>query len=366
MSNSRNILHVISQIDGYRTARQLRRLALEQLADGCRPSIVALRANRQVCVAWEKAGLHCRVLQRRWRFDPFAAWRLSDCLLRDQPDVIHAWDIGAVNYAAAARLRAARVPLVATLLTAPPPTYWLANQVDRLAVGSARLSDEYATRGIAKEKLIVAPPAVDRSSATSLPRDQLLKGLGLPADAQLIAVAGPLTRAQRLDEAIWCFELVRTLNERAVLLVFGDGPERERLERFTRLVSEPAAVRFLGYREDLGRWLSQADVFWHPGEESSISSAVLESMAARVPVVASDLPAHRELIEHGRTGLLAPIGSRAGLARHTLRLLEDATLASEISVAAAEEVAKRFSPSAMVGAYRDLYRHLRGPVEPLE
>ncbi|MCH8840157.1 MAG: glycosyltransferase [Planctomycetes bacterium] len=366
MSESRNILHVISRLDGYGTARQLRNLAREQLAAGCRLRIVALGANRQVRTEWETAGLHCRVLQRRWQFDPFTAWRLSDQLQHDRPDVIHAWDIDAVNYAAVARLRAARVPLVATLLMRPPATYWLVNQVDRLAVGSASLCRDYAARGVATEKLIVVPPSVCRSPASSLPRDQMLDGLGLPNDAQLIAVAGPLTRAKRLDEAIWCFELVRTLNERAVLLIFGDGSERQRLERFTRLVSEPAAVRFLGYREDLGHWLSQADVFWHPGEEASISAAVLESMARRVPVVASDVPAHRELIEHGRTGLLAPIGSRAGLARHTLRLLEDADLASEIGGAAAEEVSKRFSSSAMIGAYHDLYRRLPGFAEPLE
>ncbi len=366
MSESRNILHVISRLDGYGTARQLRNLAREQLAAGCRLRIVALDANRQVRTEWETAGLHCRVLQRRWQFDPFAAWRLSDQLRHDRPDVIHAWDIDAVNYAAVARLRATRVPLVATLLMRPPATYWLVNQVDRLAVGSASLCRDYAARGVATEKLIVAPPSVCRSPASSLPRDQMLDGLGLPNDAQLIAVAGPLTRAKRLDEAIWCFELVRTLNERAVLLIFGDGSERQRLERFTRLVSEPAAVRFLGYREDLGHWLSQADVFWHPGEEASISAAVLESMAQRVPVVASDVPAHRELIEHGRTGLLAPIGSRARLARHTLRLLEDAKLASEIGEAAAEEVSKRFSSSAMIGAYHDLYRRLPGSAEPLE
>jgi glycosyltransferase involved in cell wall biosynthesis len=366
MTEPRNILHLISHLDGYGTAGQLRKLAREQLANGCRPSIVALRANRQVRTAWEKAGLRCRVLQRRWRFDPFAAWRLSDRLLRDRPDVIHAWDIDAVNFAAAARLRAARMPIVATLLMAPPTTSWLSSQVDRLAVGSEKLSREYAERGIVAEKLMVAPPAVCRSSETSLTREQMLAGLGLPEDAQVIAVAGPLTRAKRVDEAIWCFALVRALNERAVLLIFGDGPERHRLERFTRLVSDPATVRFLGYRDDLRLWLSRADVFWQPGEQAAISSAVLESMAEQVPVVASDLLAHRELIEHGRTGLLAPLGSRAGLARHTLRLLEKADLTSEIGGAAAEEVLKRYSSAAMKGAYRDMYRHLPGFAEPLE
>ena len=357
MTEPRNILHVISQLDGYGTARQLRILARGQLADGSRVRIAALRANRPVRAAWEADGLSSSVLERRWRIDPFAAWRLSRELLDDPPEVIHAWDLDAVNYVAAARLRVGSVPLVATLLT-PPAGSWSVNQVDRLAVGSEALRRDYAARGVAAEHLVVAPPAVSRRPATALPRDQMLAGLGLPVDAQLIAVVGPLTRAKRLDEAIWCFELVRTLNERAALVIFGDGPDRSRLQRFTRLVSDPAAVKFLGYRDNLGAWLTQANVFWHPGEEPSISSAVLESMAGHVPVVASDVPAHRELIEHGRTGFLAPVGSRAGLTRHTLRLLEDADLAREIGRTAAEEVSKRFSAAAMTSAYRNLYRQL--------
>jgi len=366
MSEPRNILHIISRLDGYGTARQLLHLAREQIAEGYRLRVVALESGRQVRASWEKIGLPCRVLQRRWKFDPFAAWRLSDLLLQELPGVIHAWDADAVNYSAVARLRVARVPLVATFLTAPPVDHWLASQVDRLVVGSSKLSHEYAKRGVASEKLIVAQPAIGRIPESSLSREQMLTALKLPTDSQVIVVAGSLKRSQLVDEAIWCFELIRALNEQVVLLIFGEGPDRERLERFTRLVSEPAVVKFMGYRDDFRHWLSKADVFWHPGEETSISSVVLESMAARVPVVASDLPAHRELIENGRTGFLAPLGSRAALARHTLRLLEDPVLASEISKAAAEEISKRFPSSAIEGAYRDLYRHLPKTAKPLE
>ena len=51
----------------------------------------------------------------------------------------------------------------------------------------------------------------------------------LPADARIIAVAGPLVRRRNLDEAIWAFELVRVLNPNARLLIVGDGPDPVRL-----------------------------------------------------------------------------------------------------------------------------------------
>ena len=357
MSEPRKILHLISQLDGYGTSRQLRKLVRQQQTDGCQPSIIALRANRQVCESWQQSGLRCRALQRRWHIDPFAAWRLMEAIEEERPEVIHAWDANAVNYAVAARLRVGRLPLVATLFL-PPSTYWPHGQVEQLAVSSVKLAREYAEWGVAEERLIVALPAVCPLAEAEVSRERIIEGLGLSADAQLIAVAGPLIRTKRIDEAIWCFELIRALNERVALLVFGDGPERERLERFTRLVSDPSVVKFVGYQEDLANWLSCADVFWHPGEEAGISATVLESMAERVPVVAADLPVHRELIEHGRTGMLAPLGSRAGLARHTLKLLDNAELADKIKAAAAEEVTRRFSTSAMLETYRTMYRRI--------
>ena len=85
----------------------------------------------------------------------------------------------------------------------------------------------------------------------------------------MLAVAGRLTRAHRIDEAIWNFELVRTLNERARLLVLGDGPDRSRLERFARLVSMPQAVKFLGDSQDATEVLPGIDVFWYMVADTS-------------------------------------------------------------------------------------------------
>lgn len=357
MTKPHNILHVISRLDGYGTTRQLRVLALAQLAEGNQVRIAALRSTRRLRGAWQCEGLCVSDFERRWKYDPFTVCRLTSDLLANPPELIHAWDLDAVGYVAVARLRTGGVPLVATLF-APPTGARLVSQVDRLAVSNEALRRDYADSGVAAEQLAVVPPAVPRTEQAHTHREQFLRELDLPPDAQLIAIAGPLLRAKRFDEAIWCFELVRTLNERAALVIFGDGPDQQRLQRFTRLASDPSAVRFLGYREDLGKLLSHANVFWHLSEEPSISAALLESMASRVPVVASDVPVHQELIEHGRTGFFAPVGSRAGLARHTLRLLEDEKLAREIGRAAAEDVSTRFSADMMAVAYRQLYNQL--------
>jgi len=171
-------------------------------------------------------------------------------------------------------------------------------------------------------------------------------------------MAGQLTRSRGLEEAIWCFELVRTLDERARLLIFGSGPDRYRLERFARLASEPSAIRFLGYQDDLEPWLPHMEVFWQLSSDPPSAApprAALEAMASRVPVVATDVLAHRQILEAGRTGFLFPVASRAICARHTLRLLKDQEMASAMAEAAAEEVLRRFSPASFFSCYADLY-----------
>ncbi len=354
MSQPRKILHLISRLDGYGLARQLRHLVEQQRADGHQVRIVALSADRRVRRTLESLGTTCRVLESRWAYDPIAAWRLA-CELREQAhDFLHVWGPTALRYANFARSDSTTAPWVATLSQLPPGRF----KVDCLVVPDASKQ--------ANEKIRVIPPGVLPSTSDPLPRAELLAQPAFPEDARIIAIAGRLTRNRSIDDAIWCFELVRTLEERARLLIFGEGPDQHRLERFVRLASEPNAVQLFGCRDDLDHWLPQIDVFWQLGDEQ-LPMAALEAMAAKVPVVAADAPVSRRILDAGRTGYLFPAGSRALCARHTLRLLEDKKHASTMAAAAAAEIFRRFSPEAFLQAYGELYERLlpsRGGVSP--
>lgn len=358
MADKQQILHVISELDGYATSSQLRLLVGDQIAAGQQVEIAALRARASILCSWRSGGIQCHHFQRRWRFDPFASWRLANFVNQRRPDLVHVWDTDAARNIALARRWAGKARLAATLAVPPPGRAKFLGLFDRVVVPTEELCQEYQDAIGGSVHIEIVPPGVSADLSHRYARESFLQSRRLPTDAQLIVVVGPLVRNKRLDEAIWHFELVRTLNENAVMLILGDGPERQRLERYVRLVSEPAVVKFLGYCEDMPAYLSFADVVWHTGEENAISVAVLESMAAGVPVVASDVPVNRTLIEVGKTGFLAAAGSRAMFARYTLRLLEDPELAEPIGKAAAEAAERRFSTSRMIEGYRSLYGEL--------
>ncbi|MEM9186863.1 MAG: glycosyltransferase, partial [Planctomycetota bacterium] len=130
------------------------------------------------------------------------------------------------------------------------------------------------------------------------------------------------------------------------------------LARFARLAGEPGQVRFLGSRRDVGRLLGAADVYWHAGDEGSAPIAVVEAMAAGVPVVADDTPGCRQALTDGADGRLCPAGARAARGRATEHLLADASYRGRLADAARETAGTRFSADRMADDYARAYRRL--------
>lgn len=312
MNDPPRILHLISRLDGYGGARMLRYLAAHQARAGQGVAVAALTGTDAVVKELRDAGVAVHVLGSRWRLDPVALGRLAGLRRRMRDAMVHAWDRRAAQHA---RLTGRRPPVVTAISPGTPPA---------------------------------APSLHDRSQA--------LAALRLPVDSRLIALAGPLLRDKQVDEAIWCYELVRVLHPPARLVVFGDGPDGARLERYAELVSELDCVRFAGYRGDLAELLPHADVFWQLTPSRTTPYALLEAMAAGVPAVASDVPAHRAAIVAEQTGFLAALGNRATVARATDRLLSDATFAKGIADAACAAAAANWSLAERLAAYESVYR----------
>ncbi len=115
---------------------------------------------------------------------------------------------------------------------------------------------------------------------------------------------------------------------------------------------------FLGHREDIPRFLPHIDVLWSTSGFEGQSNAILEAMAWGRPVVATDIPGTRDLIVHGQTGLLFPVGDRTALARWTQHLLEDPAVAARVGNAARNGWQKQFSLKRMIQACEKLYEQL--------
>lgn len=364
MNQPRRILHLISRLDGYGGARMLRYLAASQAASGARVMVAALHSADGVAQELLDRGVAVQVLGSRWQVDPIAAALVARLQRSMDLDVVHAWDVAAMIQAGVSRRRT-RTAMVAMIDASQTQRRWSAravrtfrNRVDAVVAEDEPTQAWLRRQGVSEQRLRCIRPGVPPLPARGRDHADWLASLGLPADAKVIAIAGPLVRSKKLDEAIWAYELVRVLHPTARMIILGDGPDRARLQRFADDVSEPGCIRFLGYRPNIAELLPHADVFWQLNASRSTPLALLEAQVAAVPVVASEAPAHRTAVAPDRTGWLVPLDNRAEVARATDELFGNRERAERIGAAGAQNVGEHWSLDAALASYERLYERL--------
>jgi glycosyltransferase involved in cell wall biosynthesis len=135
----------------------------------------------------------------------------------------------------------------------------------------------------------------------------------------------------------------------------GDGPGRDSLLERVRALGIERAFTFHGHRDDIPDCLAAADIFVLPSRSEAFPNAVLEAMAAGLPIVASAVGGIAELIADNRTGLLVPPDDPASLCARLSLLMTDSSLGSRIGDAARAEARAHYSFDRMVTAFDRLY-----------
>jgi glycosyltransferase involved in cell wall biosynthesis len=137
--------------------------------------------------------------------------------------------------------------------------------------------------------------------------------------------------------------------------VVGGGPELQSLLARAEALGVLHAFTFLGHRDDVPARMADGDIFVLPSRSEAFPNAVLEAMAAGLPIVASGVGGIVELIDEGVTGLLAAPGDTRALADRLCRLMNDPALASRLGDAARAKAHARYSFDRMVAAFESLY-----------
>ncbi len=139
------------------------------------------------------------------------------------------------------------------------------------------------------------------------------------------------------------------------LRLVGDGPREEELRRFASACDVSDVVEFLGHRDDVPRLLREADVFVLPSRIEAAPNAVLEAMAAGLPVVASEVGGIPEVITSGVNGLLVPPDDMERLAGALFHLFDDSSRAERLGLEARRHVQAHYSFGRMVAQFEELY-----------
>lgn len=186
--------------------------------------------------------------------------------------------------------------------------------------------------------------------------------LGLPAEGTVVAHVSNLKPVKRAQHFVAAAAIALGRRPDLRFLVLGDGPERAALEQDCARRGIAGRVRFAGWieREGMPDCYRAVDLVVLPSVTEALPLVGLETMASGRVLIASHIPAARELIEDGRTGLLFPTGDVEKLAGCILQVADRPDLRREIGRAARRHVVQRYTRDRMVDGYERILSELAG------
>jgi len=202
----------------------------------------------------------------------------------------------------------------------------------------------------------VVPNFVDPGRFERVRHDPGARRWARPGEKVLIHVSN-FRPVKRVMDVVEIFLRLRRVMPTRLLLV-GDGPERARVENRCRAEGCCDTVTFLGQLQSVEEVMVGADLFLLPSENESFGLAGLEAQSCGVPVVGAAVGGIPEVIEHGRTGLLFPVGDVEAMASGALDLLRDPVRHRAMSEAARRRAVENFAEPAVVARYRSLYERV--------
>ena len=153
-------------------------------------------------------------------------------------------------------------------------------------------------------------------------------------------------------------QLLRNKGRQVELSLAGGNSSgaRRSAESLTDELGIRNVVRFLGPRDDVPELMGASDIVINATHSEGFGMAVAEAMAAGVPVIATDVPACREVLDGGRCGILFPRGDSAALAAAIGQILDDDELRLRLVGAASERVRSHYHVKRMAADYAELLR----------
>lgn len=376
--NPLRVLYVINGLGTGGAERSLSEMLPGLVARGVQPRIVCLHPRRE--------GVEAEVRRQGVPVDvfpgplPARVRRLRRLIAEERPDLVHTAIFEANLTGGLAAARSGR-PVLMSLVNTPYETARLQDpHIRPLGLRAARVVDAWmshrlarhfhaiteAVKNAAVRTLRISPERITVVERGRSPlrlgapgeerRRQVRWQLGIPAEDHVLITVGRQEYQKGHRYLLQALSLLLPARPRLRLLLAGrSGYATEELTRLHGAFGLKDRVWFLGHREDVPDLLAAADLFVFPSLWEGLGGAVIEAMALGLPVVASDIPALREVVAAGHNADLVPPGSPGELARAIGALLDDPGRAAVWGARGRQIFEMRFTLDRCTARMADLY-----------
>ncbi len=228
---------------------------------------------------------------------------------------------------------------------------WVSHNTSEFIAISEAVASEMRERGDApNERIVVIPNGItepDTGGASDADTAQLRRTLGVPDGGALIVCAARLEREKNVGALVDAFAFMSDAYPHAVCVVAGEGSERAALEARIGAQGLEKRVRLLGFRDDVPALIQAADLFVLPSLAEPFGLVLLEAMALRKPVIATNAGGPREIVAQDETGFLVTPNDSGALAGALVRLLADPVLAKRMGEAGRRRYEANFTAERM-------------------
>lgn len=235
---------------------------------------------------------------------------------------------------------------------------WLLHAPRGLLVNSQAAARKAELLGVDPARIRVLANAIDLGELGGTPAGRMDRP---PGGGTVVTMISRLVTQKRIDRFLRAVALARSQDPSIRGLIVGDGPERQRLSELARSLSlAPDAVEFLGLRDDIPVVLARSDIVLHTSDHEGTPNALLESMAAGLPIVTTPAGDAGLLVEDGITGFVVPFDGVEEMSRQLVSLAASGSLRARLGVAGRARVEQLYGYTGLGERLVSTYRALAG------